>query len=174
MLRQKSGRRSQANANRCWRPIAPGHYCRPQDSHEPLRAQLLHRVAFMMILRAAPARSEVFVTCNSAMMSSMVAALLSTGFVIGQHPSERVAFPVPREIHLRNRNLVFLDVAPDVDLGPVEQRLNAHVLARFDRRGELPPELRRLVLVLPLELRVARRKIALPSLASNPRRAGCP
>ena len=45
----------------------------------------------------------------------------------------------------------------------VQQRLDAHVLARLDRRGKLAPELRRLVLVFPLELGVAWRKVTLLS-----------
>ena len=50
--------------------------------------------SFCMALRswwswARPARSLVLVTSNSSMISGMFAARLSTGFVIGQQPSER-------------------------------------------------------------------------------------
>ena len=70
-------------------------------------------------------------------------------------------FPVSRKIHFRDRNVLPLDVTPDIHLGPVEQRLYAHVFA-FCRCGdELAPELRRLIFVIPFELRVARRKISL-------------
>ena len=44
---------------------------------------------------------------------------------------------------------------------PIEQRLHAHVFAFRSRCCELSPEFRRLILVIPFRLRVARRKIAL-------------
>src|SRR5260370_17682209 len=73
-------------------------------------------------------------------------------------------FPVSREIHLRDRNILTLDVAPDIDFGPIEQWLDANVLA-FGRAGcELSPEFRRLVFVIPFELRVARGKRSFLSL----------
>src|SRR5260370_13887074 len=69
-------------------------------------------------------------------------------------------FPVSREIHLRDRNILTLDVAPDIHFGPIEQWLDANVLA-FGRAGcELSPEFRRLVFVIPFELRIAQGKIS--------------
>src|SRR6266567_5141690 len=69
-------------------------------------------------------------------------------------------FSAPREIHLRNRDVFALDVTPDINLSPVEERLHANVFA-FCRGGrELSPEFRRLIFIIPFELRVARRKIS--------------
>ncbi len=61
---------------------------------------------------------------------------------------------------MRDRNILALDVTPDVDLGPVEQRLHPYVLA-FRRIGrELSPKFRRLIFVIPLELRIAGREVS--------------
>src|SRR5260221_3490935 len=86
----------------------------------------------------------------------------------GDRPAAEAAEAVPfsvaaraREIHLRNRDAFALDVEPDVALGPVEQRLHADMLAGRAARRELIPKFRRLVLVVPLEVLVARWKIAL-------------
>ena len=49
---------------------------------------------------ARPARSLVFVTMSSAMISWMFEAVLTTGFVIGQQPSERQAAVQLRTQHL--------------------------------------------------------------------------
>ncbi len=100
------------------------------------------------------------------MMASMVSASLSTGCVIGQQPSERNRYFFPSaagagKVHLRDRDALALDVHPDVALAPVQQRLDAHVLAGGATRGELVPELRRLVLVIPFEILRARAEIAL-------------
>src|SRR2546425_1010616 len=54
-----------------------------------------------------------------------------------------------------------LDVAPDIDFGPIKQRLHTDVLA-FGRVGyELSPEFRRFSFVIPFKFGVARRKISL-------------
>src|SRR5439155_9236849 len=52
---------------------------------------------------------------------------------------------VSRKIHFRNRNLLSLDITPDVDLSPVEQRLNANMFSFGRTRCELSPEFRRLI-----------------------------
>src|SRR5687768_1683247 len=74
-----------------------------------------------------------------------------------------VTLPVParaREIHPRDRNTFALDIKPDVALGPIEQGLDADMLARGATGGELVPEFRRLVLVIPLEIFGARTEVA--------------
>src|SRR5438270_10884110 len=66
-------------------------------------------------------------------------------------PQGSKAFPVASKIHLRDRNLFPLDVTPDINFGPIEQRLHPHVFA-FARAGrELPPELGRLIFVIPFK-----------------------
>ena len=54
-----------------------------------------------------------------------------------------------------------VDVLPDVELGPVRQREHADALARADAAVQQVPELRPLVLRIPLALRVAEREDAL-------------
>src|SRR3981081_163554 len=76
-------------------------------------------------------------------------------------PKGTKSFPFLREIHFWNRNFLPLDVAPDIDFGPIEQWLHAHVFAFGRAGGELSPKLRRLIFVFPFKLRVAPREIAL-------------
>src|SRR6266516_739280 len=64
-------------------------------------------------------------------------------------------FPISGEIHVRDRNLFPLDVPPDIHLGPVKQRLYAHMFALCSCSYELAPEFRGLILVIPFKLRVA-------------------
>src|SRR5919204_2575636 len=70
-------------------------------------------------------------------------------------------FPVSRKIHFWDRNVFSLDVAPNIHLGPVEQWLHADMFAFRGSGYELAPEFGRLILVIPFELCVARRKISL-------------
>src|SRR5438477_10960106 len=79
----------------------------------------------------------------------------------GAAPERTKPFSAPREIHLRNRNVFTLDVAPDVNFGPIEQWLHPNVLALRRSGRELSPEFRRLIFIIPFELRVAWRKISL-------------
>ena len=70
--------------------------------------------------------------------------------------------PVPSvEVEGRHRDALALDVLPDVELGPVEQRVHAHVRAGLEVGLEVAPELRRLVVDVPVVLHVARREVAL-------------
>src|SRR5437899_7766085 len=63
------------------------------------------------------------------------------------------SFAGSREIHFRNRDVLTLDVPPDVHLGPITSWLDPNVLAfRSNRRSELSPEFRRLIFVIPFEL----------------------
>src|SRR5438046_2495105 len=79
----------------------------------------------------------------------------------GAAPERTKPFSAPREIHFWNRNVFTLDVAPDVNFGPIEQWLHPNVLALRRSGRELSPEFWRLIFIIPFELRVARRKISL-------------
>src|SRR5512135_18530 len=71
------------------------------------------------------------------------------------------ALAVAREIERHHRHALALDVAPDVDLGPVQQRMDADVAARRRIGVELVPELRRLLPEIPGAGRIARAEHAL-------------
>src|SRR4051812_17659894 len=58
-------------------------------------------------------------------------------------------------------DLLPTDVLPDVELGPVEQRMNSQVCPRSKLGLELVPELRRLVADIPVRLICPGREIAL-------------
>src|SRR5437868_13863067 len=74
-----------------------------------------------------------------------------------------ITLAVSGKVHFRNRNIFALDVAPNINLGPLQQRLHADVFAVRRGGGELPPEFRRLILGVPFNLRIAPREITLLS-----------
>src|SRR6185369_17896276 len=59
-----------------------------------------------------------------------------------------------------DRDVLDLDVLPDVELGPVREREDADALARADPAVQQMPQLRPLVLRIPLSLGVAQREDA--------------
>ena len=65
---------------------------------------------------------------------------------------------------LDHRDVLPLDVLPDVQLRPVQQRVNPHVRAGGEVGLELVPQLRRLVRHVPVAVPVARREV--PFLAA--------
>src|SRR5262249_52827221 len=66
-----------------------------------------------------------------------------------------------REVDRRQLDLLALDVAPDVDLGPVAEREDAHMLALADAAVVEVPELRALRFRFPLPELVAEREDSL-------------
>src|SRR5688572_31066961 len=71
-----------------------------------------------------------------------------------------VALAAPRVIKVDDRDLLARDVAPDVELGPAQQRMDAHVRAFRQVALEMVPEFRRLVLEVPGAAFGARREYA--------------
>ena len=65
------------------------------------------------------------------------------------------------EVERHDRDVLDVDVLPDVDLGPVREREHADALARPDAAVQQVPELGPLVLRIPLALGVAQREDAL-------------
>src|SRR5690606_19884731 len=59
-----------------------------------------------------------------------------------------------------DRDLLFVDVLPHVDLGPVREREDANALALAHAAVEQVPQLRTLALGIPLALLVAQREDA--------------
>src|SRR5919199_2080918 len=72
-----------------------------------------------------------------------------------------VALAVPGEVEVDDRDPLALRVLPDVDLGPVQERVDADVRAFREAGHVLVPELGRLVLQIPARVLAARREIAL-------------
>src|SRR4030095_2228805 len=71
------------------------------------------------------------------------------------------SFSVSRKIHCRNRYIFALDVTPDINLGPIEQRLHTNVLAFCRSSRKLSPKFRWLIFIVPFELGIPRREISL-------------
>jgi hypothetical protein len=72
-----------------------------------------------------------------------------------------VALAVPGEVQVDHGDVLAADVAPDVELGPVQERVDPDVGAGREAGHVLVPELRRLVLEVPGVARVARAEVAL-------------
>ena len=100
--------------------------------------------------------------CSSTMMSSTFFDVLWIGRLAGPAAEAAVARAVALVVVERHgRDVLALDVLPDVQLGPVEQRVDAHVRARREVGLELVPELGRLIADVPVVVLVARREVAL-------------
>ena len=108
-----------------------------------------------------PARSGVLVASSSAMISSMVRACEATGNVMSAVAERAIALAVACEIERDDRDAFAPRVGPDVDLGPMQDRMDAQMRARRRRGVELVPELRRLVAHVPSAFETARREHAL-------------
>ncbi len=72
-----------------------------------------------------------------------------------------IALAVTRVVQVDDRDLLARDVAPDVELGPAQQRMDAHVRAFRQVALEVVPEFRRLVAEVPGAAFGARREHAL-------------
>src|SRR5438552_13044399 len=107
----------------------------------------------MMILSAAGAltRARGFQFSDDGVNGACVAR---DGFGNWTAAERAIALAIFRKIHFWNGNVFALDVAPNVNLGPIQQRLHPHVLAIGGRSSKLPPEFWGLILVVPFELRV--------------------
>ena len=71
----------------------------------------------------------------------------------GAGRAAQAAVPLPfavGEIERNHGDLLSLDVFPDVQLRPVQQRVDANVRAFFEIGLELVPQLRRLVAEIPI------------------------
>ena len=75
------------------------------------------------------------------------------------------------EVERHDRNVLDVDVLPDVDLGPVRQRKDADALAGPDAAVQQVPQLGPLVLRIPLALRRRAARRCAPWRATAPRRA---
>ena len=114
----------------------------------PLRRRV-SSAAVVRVLRAPGPLGDVARTCRSEARRRSPAPSVrsdSTGVGAGR-AAER---PVARaralvEVERHDGNLLALDVFPDVELGPVEQRMDAHVRARRELGLVLVPELGRLL-----------------------------
>src|SRR3990167_8417503 len=70
------------------------------------------------------------------------------------------------EIQIHEGNIFVLDVLPDIDLRPIQQRMDADMGAGRESRLELIPEFGRLIAEIPVAMLIAGRKI--PFLRSRP------
>src|SRR5262249_40297604 len=69
-----------------------------------------------------------------------------------------IALAVARIVEIDDRDLLARDVAPDVELGPAQQRMDAHMRAFRQLALEVIPEFRRLVAEVPGTALGARRE----------------
>ena len=86
-------------------------------------------------------------------------------------PSRSTTGPLGREVERHDRDVLQVDVLPDVELGPVRQREHADALALVLARVVERPELGALVLRIPAVLRACGTRRCAPWRGSSPRRA---
>ena len=105
------------------------------------------------------------------MMSSTDFAVDSDRRCAGRAAKTAITRPVPLvEIEIDEGNVLKLDVFPNVDFRPVQQRMDSDVRSRRKCRLELIPEFRRLITEIPIAMLVTGREIALLGPGSLPRR----
>ena len=114
---------------------------------------------------ARPLRSAMLLNLplrSSSMISATFVAADSHRRRAGPAAQRAVAHALAVvEVERGDGDVLALDVLPDVELGPVEQRVHAHVRAGREVGLEVAPQLGRLVVDVPVVLDVARREVAL-------------
>src|SRR5688572_103903 len=131
-------------------------------SHVALAAQLLEAV--FAVLEPPRALGDVLELAALQLDDDLVDVprLAVDGLLARAAAQAAVALAVAVVVIERHRrDVLALDVFPDVQLGPVEQRVHAHVRARREVGLELVPELGRLIAHVPLAVLVARGEVAL-------------
>src|SRR5690242_300398 len=123
----------------------------PHASHVSAGAQPLEGVLGLLVLGAAGALGD-------ARALELGDDRVDVGRLARHRPGARpaaqraVAPPVAREIELDHRDALALRVAPHIELGPMQQRMDAQVDAGREFRVEVVPELRRLVAEIPFRI----------------------
>src|SRR6185295_11303103 len=85
----------------------------------------------------------------------------------GRTTKTAIAGPIPLvEIEIHEGNVLELDVFPNIDLRPIQQRVDSDVCAWREGRLELIPEFRRLIAEIPITMFVTRREVSF--LGSRP------
>src|ERR1039458_3345885 len=129
------------------------------SSHVPVPPQLLERPLTLLILRSArPLRHPRAAQFLHDLMHR--ARLRLDRERARVTPNAPVTLPlVIGEVERDDGHALTLDVLPDVQLRPVQQRMNPDVGPGLEVRLELIPQLRRLILHVPLHVLVARAEV---------------
>src|SRR6266446_5343266 len=131
-----------------------------EPSHVARGAQALEGVLGLLVLRASGALGD-----GGALElgNNIVDAGGRTrhGAGAGRAAERAIAPPVAREIEIDHRDRLAPHIAPDVELGPMQQRVDAEMDAGRELGVEMVPELRRLVAEIPLRVLRARAEDAL-------------
>ena len=114
------------------------------DLHVAIFAQTLERVLRFVVHRTAGALRD---GRNRQFLDNLSDG---RGLAIDRErnvliPQRAIPLAFIREVQGNRRDVLTLDVAPDVDFSPRQQRVDAQVSARREVRVELPPEFRRLI-----------------------------
>src|ERR1017187_3355886 len=129
------------------------------SSHITVPPQLLERLLALLILRPArplrhPRPAQFF---HDLVHRARLRLDRERAWIT---PDAPVTLPLlVREVERDDGHALTLDVLPDVQLGPVQQRMNPDVGPGLEVRLELIPQLRRLVLHVPLHVLVARAEV---------------
>src|SRR5689334_22947035 len=133
-------------------------------SHVAFAAKRLEAAAVVLVLRTPRPLGDVREATALQLDDDLLDVLRVRHDRLRARPAaERaiaLAFPLV-VVQAHRRNALALDVFPDVELRPIEQRVNTHVRARRELRRVLVPELGRLIGDVPVVLAGARREVAL-------------
>src|ERR1035437_3656150 len=142
-------------------PANPPFIAPPVCSHVAIAPQFLEGIFAFLVLRAACAFGD---SGGAQFVDDF-----PDGFRLGPDresagitANRAIAFAFGvREIERNHGNIFALDVFPDVQLGPMEQRMYPDVCALFEIRFELVPQLRRLVRDVPFHVLVPQTEVTL-------------
>src|SRR5215208_2793285 len=137
---------------------------RGRRSHVPVAAERLEPAAVVLVLRASRPLGDVREAAALQLDDDLLHVLRVRCHRLGARPAAEgpealtLALVV---VQAHRGDALALDVLPDVELRPIEQRMDAHVGARRELRGILVPELGRLIGNVPVVLARAWREVAL-------------
>src|SRR5688500_17200355 len=124
-------------------------------SHVAVAAERLEPAAVVLVLRAARAFGDVGEPAAPELDDDLLHVLRVRYDRLGARPASERAIPLALAlvvVEADRRDALALDVLPDVELRPIEQRVDAHVRARRELRRVLVPELRGLLGDVPVVL----------------------
>src|SRR5215207_11278500 len=139
-----------------------GRRCR--RSHVPFAAERLEPAAVVLVLRASRPFGDVRETAALQLDDDLLHVLGVRHHRLGAWPAAERAKALSLAlvvVEAHGRDALALDVLPDVELRPIEQRVDADVRTWRELGGVLIPEFRRLVGDVPVVLARARRKEAM-------------
>src|SRR4051812_30830252 len=131
-------------------------------SHVAIAAKRLEAAAVVLVLRASRPLRDVGVPAAPQLDDDLLHVLGVRHHRLRARPAAEGAVPLALAlvvVQAHRGNALSLDVLPDVELRPIEQRMDANVGARRELGRVLIPELGRLIGNVPVVLARAGREV---------------